>query len=91
MDANFDDLTATAADPTLVGVYKYHNYVGLSVGSEYIAGVQIFGVKPRGPPKVAYSDAISSLFAGPSLQAEYPGSKTKAFSLESFYYACVDA
>jgi hypothetical protein len=60
------------------------------VGTEYLLGVQLFGVTPSSPPNVAYSDAISDTFAGPALVAKYAGSKTKAFDLKSFYYGCID-
>ena len=38
-----------------------------------------------------FLQAISSTFAGPSISADYDGSKIKAFDLKSFYYGCVDA
>lgn len=73
-----------------VGDYDYLYYQGFSVGTPDLASVQVIGVEPHSPPNVAYSDAISSTFAGPALVAHSSGSKTKNFDLKSFYYACVD-
>ncbi len=74
-------------DLTPVGVYK-----GISYSSNFIvASVSTLnesadGVIPHSNPNVALGTSSPT-----SLTAVYSGSKTKSFSLSSYYYGCVEA
>lgn len=57
-----------------------------------LAGIPVSGVKPHSKPNVAASGLLTELTQGQvAIYADYPGSTTNTFDLESFYFGCVVA
>ena len=69
---------------TPVGVYKGISYGNFLVASISTLNESAEGVTPHSNPNVALGNASTSL------TAVFTGSKTKSFSLSSYYYGCVE-
>ena len=86
--SQYDDLITIPGEAivTPVGIYKGISYENFDVASANILNESASGIIPHSDPNVAIAITIAS--TPPTLTALYSGSKTKTFSLSSFYYGC---
>ena len=84
----FDDLPTIPGEGLLspVGIYKGINFENFDVASEGVLNESTAGLIAHSNPNVAIFLANSTTKY--LLTTLYPGSKTKSFSLSSFYYGC---
>ena len=91
-DANFDDLTGSPTLANRIPVpYKSLNWQGFDFVTEVPSNGTVPGPQPHSGNNLAISnEIIQSLQGTASWSAvDYPDSKNKTFSLQSFYYGCV--
>ena len=91
--ANFDDLSGSALPGNRIPVpYKSVNWQGFNFAETISTGV-LPSLVAHSPTNLAISNGVVKTEEGQPTWSvvDFPGSKNKTFSLESFYYGCVDS
>ncbi|KAL6715606.1 hypothetical protein ACLMJK_006567 [Lecanora helva] len=84
-NATFDTLPAIPDESRLspVGIYQGLSYQGINVNQPGLLNETFNGVMPESFPNQA------AVLSDPgNITSVYPGSKTKSFTVNSFYYGC---
>ena len=86
--SQYDDLATVPVNGRLtpVGIYKGLSYSNFIVAQLSQLNVSLSGVIPHSNNNVALHAGATS--GTPAITAKFSGSKTKSFSLSSFYYGC---